>query len=540
MSRWIREASLLVLTQATVACWGATTSGPNGAHGPRGSGASAGQGAAIGVAGGTGGHVIAGGANAVDTGGAGSSGVGPSGGTSALGGKSAGGTPTLIGGAAPTSGGNGGRCPGDPPTKALIDDMESGTGRILDNEGRLGVWYTFNDQTDSPGNASGTQWPARTTPGVPIPTSVIDGGRGCSTRAMHSYGSGFRDWGAGIGFDLGFDGQTYRTYDASAYAGITFWARGLPETVMQVRISTAVTTHAEWGGTCPQELCPFPYHSTLTLSSQWTQYWIPFADLYQVSWSTPANFQLNQLTNIQFFVPGLTQCEDWQWGCNDTQTFDFWVDDVAFYADPPPCCSALPACQGVIGFPDARLEQAVRTAINHPTGDLTCHDACAVYVLSADAGDLAGAECLANLGTLLVAGNWTKTISTLGPLASLGHLTTLQVAGTAVSDLAPLSGLTKLTTLDLGGNQISDLAPLSSLTNLTTLDLGGNQISDLGPLSTLTSLTDLRLLRNQVSDTAPLLGLLRLTLVDLRSNPVCLHPDATLTTLQQLGVLVCV
>jgi hypothetical protein len=526
MSRWLREAGLVALTQATVACWGATTSDPDGAHGPQGSGASAGHGAAIGVAGGTGGRAIAGGAKAVDTGGAGSSGVEPVGGTSARGGSSAGGTPTA------------GRCPDQPPTKALIDDMESGTGRILDSEGRVGVWYAFNDETDRPGSTAGTQWPAPTTPGVPIPTSAIDGGRGCSTRAMHSYGSGFRDWGAGIGFDLGFDGQTFRTNDASAYAGITFWARGLPETIMQVRISTADTTRAEWGGTCPQEPCPSPRYATLSFSSEWIQYWIPFADLHEFG-SAVTPFEQNQLTNIQFLVPGLTHCDDWQWGCNETQTFDYWVDDVAFYADPPPCCSALPDCQGVIGFPDARLEQAVRTTVNRPTGDLTCHDVCSVYVLTADAGDLTGFECLANLSTLVVAGTQTKTISTLSPLATLDHLTTLKVVGTAVSDLGPLAGLTNLTRLELGGNQISDLGFLSGLTNLTRLELGGNQISRLDALSTLTNLTDLRLVANQVSDSAPLLGLLRLKLVDLRSNPVCLHPDAALTTLRQRGLFVC-
>src|SRR5688500_8667533 len=35
----------------------------------------------------------------------------------------------------------------------LIDDLEDGTGRICEGDGRIGVWYAFNDGT-------GTQWPA--------------------------------------------------------------------------------------------------------------------------------------------------------------------------------------------------------------------------------------------------------------------------------------------------------------------------------------------------------------------------------------------
>ncbi len=43
--------------------------------------------------------------------------------------------------------------------------------------------------------------------------------------AMHTFGSGFTEWGAGFGFALnGPDGGLF-AYDASAYSGIVFWAR---------------------------------------------------------------------------------------------------------------------------------------------------------------------------------------------------------------------------------------------------------------------------------------------------------------------------
>jgi hypothetical protein len=115
---------------------------------------------------------------------------------------------------------------GTPPNVVCglnLDDLESGTGHICEGvEGRLGVWYAFND-------GRGVQWPAPTTPGVPIATSAIPGGRGRSARAIHSYGSGFTDWGVGVGFDLAFNGSKYGLYDARAYDGVTFWAKAEPD-----------------------------------------------------------------------------------------------------------------------------------------------------------------------------------------------------------------------------------------------------------------------------------------------------------------------
>ncbi len=482
----------------TMACGGQTVSDGDYAHGRGASAARAGGNAPSGAAdaanGGAGNREAAGGVP-----------TGP-GGT----GMDDGGTSAALGGA--PSGGDSGHCSGGTSNPGLIDDMEHGNGQILNREGRVGVWYAFND---TPGRtASGTQWPAPTTPGVTIPTSVIDGGRGCSTRAMRSYGGGFDYWGAGIGFDLGFDGQTYRTYDASAYAGITFWARGQPETIMQVRISTAATTRAEWGGTCPKEPCPLPHQTTLVFGSQWTQYWIPFSTLHQEIYNGAASFQSNQLTNVQFLVP-LPFPRVSLWPYDTIQSFDFWVDDVAFYADPPPCCTALPACQGVIEFPDSKLERSVREAANRPAGDLTCQDACTLHVLATYGQELAGVECLANLSILSILGGSDPAITELGPLSHLVHLTRLQVSDGDISELGPLAGLTNLTILALPYQSITDVGPLASLTNLTKLHLGFNQLGDVSPL----------------------LALPRLGRLDVTSNPVCCN-DPTLTVLRQRGVSV--
>lgn len=174
-----------------------------------------------------------------------------------------------------------------------------------------------------------------------------------------------------------------------------------------IRVSTANSTRTEWGGTCPHEPCPFPYHMSLAFNAAWTQYFVPFTDLHQTSFNGQSSFEQSKLTNIQVYVPGGNNVDYGSPYSSFPQIFDFWVDDIAFYTDPPACCTALATCQGVVHFADATFEQSVRTAINRPTGDLTCQDACAIYGFSAQGQNLSSIECLANLSILSITG--TKT-----------------------------------------------------------------------------------------------------------------------------------
>ena len=482
------------------------------------------------------------------------------GGNNAAGGATATGAIPAAGGTVTTGGslltGSGGAtvaCAVDIPSSpdSLIDNMESGTGRILDNGGRVGVWYAFNDADSGP-YANASQWPAPTTPGVPIPTSSIPGGRGCSTRAIRTYGGGFVRWGAGVGFDLWFDGQHYRTYDASAYDGITFWARGNLD--IQARISTAATTRVEWGGTCPQEPCTFPYHETLGLGSDWAEYWVPFAFLHSMDWPIPVKFEPTQLTNIQFLSPGPAQCDSWT--CSDIQSFDYWIDDVSFYQGHPPCCAALPAsCQSLSHLADDSLDRAVRSVAGNLAGDFTCADLCAITSLEAAPAGLDGIQCLPNLRSLFI--NTPDSIdlthladltqlavltlfsrySDISPLARLTRLTKLIATGNRIGDVHPLASLSQLTTLQLANNNINDVSPLAGLSQLTTLSLGNNQITDIGPLGNLVQLRSLDLSANQVTDLSPLLALPHLESLNVWQNPfVCETQRPILQTLSASNV----
>jgi hypothetical protein len=211
---------------------------------------------------------------------------------------------------------------GAPPCSPLIDNMENGSGRILPCPGRVGDWYVYND-------GFGVEYPAVTPSGVPILPTLIPGGRGASKRAMYaSYSfpgppistNPSVNWGAGIGVDLSFDGEHYGLYDASAYDGISFWARGTYRNIL-VRISTAATTLVGYGGTCPAEFCA-PAQSGKTVFPDWQQYSVAFADLTQ-PYHAPMGpaFPKDQLTNIQFLFTLM-----------DLKT-EFWIDDLTFYVD---------------------------------------------------------------------------------------------------------------------------------------------------------------------------------------------------------------
>jgi|ETN02SMinimDraft_4_1059925.scaffolds.fasta_scaffold43248_2 hypothetical protein len=115
-----------------------------------------------------------------------------------------------------------------------------------------------------------------------------------------------------------------------------------------------------------------------------------------------------------------------------------------------------PAPEPPVLFNDAKLEAAVRKALEKPVGPVTRKDLASLKKLQAvgmGITDLTGLEHATNLTRLLLAGN---------------H----------VGDLTPLAGMTGLTALNLRQNQVSDVTPLANLTKLTELNLSANKITD--------------------------------------------------------------
>jgi len=184
-------------------------------------------------------------------------------------------------------------------------DQEPPTGSIYSRNGRVGAWYTYNDET-----AGAQQSPEMGASFLP------DAGGRNNTSAAHTAGSGFTNWGAGMGFDLNNNGTTKLTWDASAFTGIAFWAKG---TAFRVKVLVPATVPSAEGGTCSGATgCGDNHGRAVEAATDWRQVVVPFSALMQEGWGTATAFTANQVIGIQF------QTEK-------SATFDVWIDDIGFY-----------------------------------------------------------------------------------------------------------------------------------------------------------------------------------------------------------------
>jgi hypothetical protein len=273
--------------------------------GTAGSGGSAGRSGDGGNAGSSGGAEANAGGSAggggVDAGSGGTAGSGGSAGSAGTGGTAGTGGSAGTGGNAGT-GGSGG-LPGTIET-LLIDDFEDGNHQIA-LEGQTGYWYAYND-------GSGTQTPAPADPFAPVTINpAIEGST--STKAVHVRWQGFTVWGAGFGAAF-TDDTTF--YDASAYDGITLWAR--LETGSETRVDLILQEQRSLAPAC--SVCGHHPIYRLNLSTEWQEFYIPFELFQGDGGGNPSFTELDPsgLYGLQFYRSA-------------NQTIDIWVDDIAFY-----------------------------------------------------------------------------------------------------------------------------------------------------------------------------------------------------------------
>jgi hypothetical protein len=196
-----------------------------------------------------------------------------------------------------------------------IDLMEDGDGTIDFRVGRAGVWFAFNDLT-------GKQVPGPSAARYKM--SELEPAREGSHYAAHTSGSGFTSWGAGIGFEL----RAQLIYDASAYAGISFWARRGADGTADVQLAIPDRETSPAGRVCNAEreedesLCNDHFGYDLKLTEEFQYFSYKWEEMKAHNWSekdlpaiTPAN-----IYGIRFQVEG-------------GQDFDFWIDDVSFLCD---------------------------------------------------------------------------------------------------------------------------------------------------------------------------------------------------------------
>jgi len=144
-----------------------------------------------------------------------------------------------------------------------------------------------------------------------------------SLYALCMSGSGFTEWGAGMGTDLGPTVDTMKMpFDASGYKGIAFWARIEAGTSPVVRVSLKDGDTAPEGGKCDESMpsgetaCNDDWGKTINVTSEWKPYTVMFDEMRQSGWgATYSAFDATTVFGLQ-----------WQFGPN--LDFDLCIDDV--------------------------------------------------------------------------------------------------------------------------------------------------------------------------------------------------------------------
>src|SRR5262249_28312309 len=140
------------------------------------------------------------------------------------------------------------------------DNLDDGDDRILMTGGRQGPWHSFNSSN------GGNQQPPISGPFAPQ-----SGGANGTPYAVHTTGSGYTY--GGVGFDLNNSNSTIASYDASAFTGITFWAKGNGN--LRVEFPQKSFVPSNQGGSCGSGACWNVYGSRAIqgmLSDQWKQF----------------------------------------------------------------------------------------------------------------------------------------------------------------------------------------------------------------------------------------------------------------------------
>lgn len=136
---------------------------------------------------------------------------------------------------------------------------------------------------------------------------------------MHYYGSGFTNWGSGIGFNF-IDplGGPSQPYNASMYQGIKFWAKIESGSSTAIRVVFPNSqTHPD-GGLCGTA-CWDHFGLDFTLTTTWQQYTLPFSSLTQQWWVTQfPTFDVSTIYNMEFRH-------------SQNVSYNVWIDNIEFY-----------------------------------------------------------------------------------------------------------------------------------------------------------------------------------------------------------------
>lgn len=247
---------------------------------------------------------------------------------------------------------------GDPDGNLLIDDFDDMDNRIQGN-GLSGRWESHNDNEDATEEAGmqtpqgGFRWPE-----LDWSDNAFDTGRDGTGSSLHMTGSGFSVWGSGQALYFAQDDDGLAClFDGSAYAGLTFWARGhvtpdsddvveqpRPHELGQLRVKVVdldvvsnggdkLEPGATAGGRCNQEVdrCWDSPVSRVELNEDtecWQRYVLPFSEMKGLEWSTwdgEDTFDVENLDPSEIFQLAFEVSEK--------QHYEIWIDDISFYVE---------------------------------------------------------------------------------------------------------------------------------------------------------------------------------------------------------------
>ena len=109
-------------------------------------------------------------------------------------------------------------------------------------------------------------------------------------------------------------GRYCTSYNAGAYSGITFWAKGQPGTVF-FYVGTVDTVPVDYGGICTVG-CMDYHRGGFNVTTEWQQFSFTWDQLMQQLWGTQVSLNVTQMVLMGFALP--------------RTSFDFYLDDVAF------------------------------------------------------------------------------------------------------------------------------------------------------------------------------------------------------------------
>jgi hypothetical protein len=182
----------------------------------------------------------------------------------------------------------------------LIEDWEEQDSAALRLDGRSGNWLTFDDGTAKQNVASSSQ----------LRPSRLSGGR--SRYGLHLSGGRFSDWGVSFGTDL----ATGSCYDASAYDGIAFWAKG--EIAVYVGVQVIDVQSPKFGGFCSGDSCYNSHRKRVNLSPTWQRHVVRWSELEQLNPSGRFPLDTKRIRFLEFTI------------MREDTPFDLWIDDVSF------------------------------------------------------------------------------------------------------------------------------------------------------------------------------------------------------------------